>query len=52
MLERNNNILDKIFKFESMINDNESVFLDLDEVEDIRLSIRGEKSQDSKSGLV
>ena len=45
VLERNENILDKIYKFESMINDDES-FLDLDEVEDIILYYLNEDNFD------
>lgn len=46
MLERNDNILDKINKFETMINDDESFFLDLDEVEDIILYYLNEDNFD------
>ena len=37
MFERNRNILEKILKFENMISDNKSIFLDFDDVEDIIL---------------
>jgi len=46
VLEKNENILDKIYKFESMINDDESFFLDLDEVEDIILYYLNEDNFD------
>ena len=44
MLDGNENILDKILKFEDMINSNKSIFLDLDDIEDIILYYLNEEN--------
>ena len=44
MLDGNENILDKILKFEDMINSNKSIFLDLNDLEDIILYYLNEEN--------
>jgi len=44
VLDGNENILDKILKFEDMINSNKSIFLDLDENKTNARSVNDEKN--------